>query len=221
VSLEALYLIIVTCRLAALAGLAFLFLPKAVAPEALHAFNMASMDDGRGGLASLPRRIRFLIISGGGTRVASVFFLVFLVAFGDFELASMLNVQRWTTAAFDACSQGRSAAEVAETYAVPWLAQLLVATAFLAFLPRGGGESLFTLDESGNVGKGPSRNLHRASLLAAWLIPAVAAGFPVFVICRGALKGLPGVLRSPWMLSETCSSFLFAAAAVTSAWGGA
>jgi len=221
VAIGVLYHVVVVCRLAALAGLAFLFLPEPLGPEARHTFSIAPAGgEGGGWLAALPRKARFLIVSGGGVRAASVFLLVFLFAFGEFELASMLNFRRWTTVAFEACSQGRSAVDVAKTYAVPCLIQFCAAVAFLSIVPKnGGGRGVFSLDEKGNVGRGRGASVRFLSWLTAWGVFAVVAGFPCFVIGKGAVKGISVVLKSPWMLSETTASFLFALAAVACAWG--
>ena len=212
------YSIVVTCRLAALAGLAFICLPPPVPPEGQQSFRLALRGEG-----PLPRFIRTAVFAfrGGGMRVASVFLLVFILAFGEFDLASMMNVRRWTVAAFDVSSQGAPAVEVLRVYLWPCLVQLGVVVVFLAisacFLSRKRGESL-SLDEPGNLGGRSGKLAGILSVVSAWGIFLVVAGYPLAVIAGGAAKGMSSVLQSPWMLKESAASFVFAAAASACAW---
>jgi len=222
-ALEVLYHIVVICRLGALAGLAFIYLPETVSPESRRVFAVSS--ECAGFPWSLSRKSRFFVLGGVGVRVSVVFLLVFLGAFGEFELASMLNVHRWTTLAFDACAQGCSGVEIAGSYLVPCLIQSAVVAVVLCMLSvlvgsvaRDGGR-LLCLDEAGNVGGGAGNFRRALSAVSAWVCLILVVGLPGAVISRGALKGFFGVLSSPWMFSEVAASILFAVSGVACAWG--
>ena len=104
-------------RLVPVAVIALHFVPPLVSAEARHCHTL---------LAPAPReRRRFLLRSAAsGPWLAGG--LVFLLAFADFELASLWNVQTWTATLFDAHAGGLALRESLRLAAWPLALQVLV-----------------------------------------------------------------------------------------------
>ena len=111
-----------------MAALTIHFVPPALSREAGHAFSLL----GKSRWQSWKFRIR-----GAGRAPWLAAGLVFLLAFCDFEMASLWNLKTWTVSLFDAQAGGLAIRESLRLAASPLGAQI----AALALVFRGGRHS--------------------------------------------------------------------------------
>ena len=150
-------------------------------------------------------RVRFFFHQLGPTPW-TVFGLIFLLAFTDFELASLLSLKRWTVMLFDAHAGGLAPGESLRRMALPGGIELgllgLLAWLFTRHcgLPPGTG---------GNQ----TRPLWPVVILAL-----LVTGLPVGRIFWLALPGFLSLGRQPVLLGDLLTSLGLAIAAAGTAW---
>jgi ABC-type Fe3+ transport system permease subunit len=125
---EALYLGVLTLKLAPVAVIIRLLAPPPLSAEGWHAYRLL-------GVASWRERVLFRL-QGEGRSLGLAAGLVFLLAFADFELASLWSVKTWTVSIFDAQIGGLTLTETLRLAATPLLVQIAV-LALLARAARG------------------------------------------------------------------------------------
>lgn len=178
---EALYGALVWLKLAPVATLALYFAPTPLAPEALHCHRLLRRLSVRRAASKLGFWLR-----GPGRAAAVGFAVVFLLAFGEFEMASLLGVGTWTVSLFDAQVGGLSLA-ASLRLALPALGcaggLLLVVLAVL-----------FSTRAPARPTSGRRVRLPRAAAGLVWAYLALALGAvtvaPVLVVLRGTVGGL-------------------------------
>ena len=94
---QALYTALVWLKLVPLATLALTFAPSPLSPEAVHCHRLLRAGRGRGWGSALAFWLR-----GAGRAAGVAFAVVFLFAFGEFEMASLFGIRTWTVVLFDA-----------------------------------------------------------------------------------------------------------------------
>lgn len=170
--LELFYTLALTVRLVPVATMAFCFLPAPLSDEGAHCHRLL-------GRTTTIERIVFRL-RGAGMAPFVAFTLVFLFAFGDFELASLWNVKTWTVSLFDAQVGGFPLRESVRLAGLPLLCQLLV------LVP------VFCVDWKGGSQAAQSARLNQRFRGAAiYLVAAAAAAtfIPLFLVFAQSLRG--------------------------------
>jgi len=144
--------------------------------------------------------------------------LVFLLVFGEFEMASLLGVKTWTVTLFDAHAGGLDLGDSLRLAATPFLVDACLLAAALAglcaLLRRTGGVT--GQEESG--ARGRAGLLAWGVLLSAFVI---ASGVPGFLLVPRLTAGIRLLLENATLGKDVLSSLLFAGTAATLAWLGA
>jgi hypothetical protein len=197
--LELLYVVALTLRLVPVATLAFCFLPSPLSDEGAHCHRLVAR-------TTAAARIRFRL-RGAGVAPCLAFALVFLFAFGDFELASLWNVKTWTVSLFDAQAGGFPLRESLRLACAPILCQLAV------LLPV-----LFLIDWKRRI-PGPRQGLPKQRGLGATLYLVVSATLSSFIpLALVFAQSLPGwrVLAESFVSAReiACSACFGATAAI-------
>jgi ABC-type Fe3+ transport system permease subunit len=147
----------------------------------------------------------FLIRAGCARGAVAAFAVVFLSAFGEFEMASLMGVKSWTVAMFDAHAGGLALNESLRRMLGPLLCEAAAIALAIAVLGR---HRVVPVRPMPNV---------RATNLLAWCYLAIAfvavLGIPATMIFWGTLRGF-GLLLENFVLSrEIIASLLFAVGA--------
>ncbi len=176
------------------------FTPSPISAEAIHCRRLHSADSKFGHCA-------FLIRAGCAGGSVAAFAVVFLFAFAEFEMASLMVVKSWTVALFDAHAGGLALGESLRRMAGPLLCQ--AAAIMVAFVVLGSRQVI------------PTRCLEggSASHWLAWCHLVTALVFvlaiPAAMVLWGTIRAF-GLLAENFVLSrEILASLLFAAGAST------
>lgn len=195
---DALYVSVLALKLIPLAVVLRTLLPSPLSPEARHAFHM---------LASMGwwMRTRFLLRAAGHAPwIAGG--LVFLLAFADFELASLWSVKTWTMAVFDSQVGGYALGATLKLAARPLIVQLGVLLA-IALARR----DLPGADEE---------SLSRAGWMP-WCYLTFSAAFislvPLLIVTGQAISGIPSLLENFVLGGQLAASVVFALVAAAGA----
>lgn len=203
---EALYLGVLALKLAPVAVITRILVPEPLSAEALHCYRANSR-------ASFLQRARFRLRgAGAGPWVAAG--LVFVLAFADFELASLWSVKTWTVALFDAQTGGLALRETLRLAATPFAVQVL-ALLFVAkfFLIRGGPV---------HDTAAPPMVRGKAALVAYLAISAsVVTVIPLLIVAGQSVRGLPAIAENFVLGKEIAASVLFAFGAAALAFAAA
>ncbi len=187
-------------KLVPIAVIIRLLIPPPLSDEARHVHRLLTG-------SSWSARIRFAARgAGAGPWIASG--AVFLLAFADFELASLWSIRTWTVALFDAQAGGLALPETLRLAALPLTVELCVLALIARCLPR-------TTER-----RAPARPEPVASA-APWLYLAVSATLvcflPLIIVASQAAPGLPSLAESFVLGRELGASALFAIGAALSA----
>ncbi len=204
---EAFYALLLVFKLAPVAVLVMCFAPTHLTREAIHCRRLAR---GGGGL----RDGLMFFIHGPALKSFVAGALVFFFAFGEFDMARLMNVDTWTAKLFDAQAGGLPIVESLRLVALPLAveAALLLATMLLLFAGKGaphlGGEKPRPL---GPFGRG---------LCGLYLVAAVAVvtAIPLVIVLRGTLAGFSAI-RFETLRDDVLTSVLYAAAGAAGAFG--
>ncbi|NQT52585.1 hypothetical protein HQ576_11065 [bacterium] len=201
---QALYAALVWLKLVPVATLALVLAPSPVSPEAVHCHRLL-----RGaGRASAADALR-LWLRGAGRSLSVAFALVFLLAFGEFEMASLLGVRTWTVSLFDAQIGGTTLGASARL-ALPALAcQAALLSAVLWLL----------LSSKVRLAQAAPRHPRPACWwrAVAWGQLAVALAavtlVPAVVVLRGTVRGVTLMTETLRLSGDIVASVLVALAA--------
>jgi ABC-type Fe3+ transport system permease subunit len=195
------YSLLLTLKLTLLVALARWFFPTGLTREANFCAQLIA---GR----RVSDRLSFSIRSAGATPWVIVA-LAFLLAFTDFELASLLSVKTWPVVLFDAHAGGLELRESLARVALPLGLELtLIAGVMIA------------------LGKAPPLSRPAAaqrtrSGVSLWIVAAsamVTAFLPLAAVTTQAVRALPTVFATGVMLQEIVTSISFAIAGAGLAW---
>lgn len=199
---EALYVGVLTLKLIPVAAIVRALVPAPLPAEAWHAFRIMAPHSGE-------RRVTFhLRGAGAGPWIAGG--LVFLLAFSEFELASLWSIRSWTVALFDAQVGGLALAETFRLVASPLGVELALLAAIFRWtlgVPQGSGGDRTPADSE------------RASSMARlwWIYLAASAALvsllPLTIVATQAAPGLRTLAASFALRNEFGASLLFAASA--------
>jgi ABC-type Fe3+ transport system permease subunit len=176
------------------------FTPAPISEEAVHCRRLAS---GGAKVGDWTFRLR----AGCARGPVAAFAVVFLCAFAEFEMASLMVVKSWTVALFDAHAGGLALSESLRRMAGPFLCEATaIATAFAVL-----GRHQVT----------PTRRLNRSrsGQWFAWCHLLIAFTFtlmiPATMVLWGAIRGFSLLLENFVLSREILASLLFAAGAGT------
>jgi len=206
---ETLYIGVLALKLIPVAVLLRTLLPSPLSAESRHVYRILAP------AAGWPR-VRFhLRAAGHGPWIAGG--LVFLLAFADFELASLWAVKTWTMVIFDAQVGGYALGATLHLALWPLGVQLVILTALgLRKNGRDAAPSASSVDASD---QGRRR---RGVPIASWCYLAISATFvcavPLAIVTSQAIAGLPSLFENFVLGSELGTSVglaVIAAAAAT------
>ena len=205
--LEAVYCTLLWLKLTPIAVLALRFAPRTISPEGTHCYRL---------LQDRARTSRLGMLVHGPLRGWAVgFSAVFLLAFGEFEIASLLQVRAWTVTVFDAHAGGVPLSQSVRLALLPAACEALVLGGALLLLFGGGGHPRIRAAQPAGKPCRWTRPLVIAALVAA---AAAVSGVPLWTVMRGTLAGLSQVLRSVGLWNELAATTLFAAGAAACAY---
>lgn len=199
---QALYSLLVLGRLTPAAALVLALSPRpAASAEAIHCHRLLR----RGPSWSLwvrgPARARL----AAGVVVA-------LLAFSEFEIASLMNISAWTVWVFDAQAGGLPLGHTLRATAVPLALQALgVSLALAALWPQRGSEAQV-------IGEPPQPSSPATLALAAlWLLAALVLNVaaPVAIVLPGAWRGGAPLWDDLAIAPDLQHSLIFSAVAAT------
>ncbi len=195
---EALYVGVLVLKLVPVAVIVRLLVPPPLAAEAWHAYRLL-------GVASWRERALFRL-RGEGRSLWLAAGLVFLLAFADFELASLWSVKTWTVAIFDAQIGGLALPATLRLAATPLVVQLTV-LALLARAARGSrGHPGAPFARPASAGRGP------------WIylatVAALLSALPLAIISTQAVAGFR-VLAQNFVLGPEIGASVLCAASAT------
>lgn len=196
-ALGALYCSALAFKLVPLAALVFHFLPPALSADAAHCHALLGGSRWRRWMFRIHGAGRAPWIAGG---------LVFLLAFADFELASLWSVKTWTVTLFDAQTGGLALGESLRLAASPFAIEVLAVALILR--------------QSGVGGTAPRVALgrHRAAVAYLWFAAAAITVLPALCIAIQAATGLRSVWDNFALARETLVSLGFGLGAALLAW---
>jgi ABC-type Fe3+ transport system permease subunit len=210
---EALYVGVLGLKLFPVAVVIRVLLPPPLSAEGRYAYALVAPASSR---SRLGFRLR---AAGPAPWIAGA--LVFLLAFADFELASLWSVKTWTMAVFDAQIGGLALTETLRLAAFPFCLQLFVLGA-LVFTRKdwagnqsgSGFQPLFEKNKQSD----PARSFLRP---IPWLYlaisSAVVALIPLVIVVVQAIPGVPRLFENFVLGRELGASLLFAVGAAAAA----
>ena len=176
------------------------FAPAPISAEAIHCLRLTATSSKFGDWA-------FLIRAGCAGGPVAAFAVVFLCAFAEFEMASLMVVKSWTVALFDAQAGGLALGESLRRMLGPLLCEVAaIATAFVVLGRR-------QVIPARRVQSSGSRQWFAwCHLLIAFIFVLM---IPAAMVLWGTIRGF-GLLLENFVLSrEILASLLFAAGAST------
>lgn len=195
---QVLYAVVLGLKLVPLAVVVRMLVPAPASAEAWHCYRAVA------GGASLLERARFALRgAGAGPWVAAA--LVFLLAFSDFELASLWSIKTWTVLLFDAQTGGLALPQTFRLARMPLLVEACVLALLLRPLPRG---AALALAERTPVG--PGARVRVAVIAYLGVAAAVVTVLPLGVVLWQAAGGLRVVAENFVLGREVLASVLFA-----------
>lgn len=200
-ALVAFYSALLALKLAPLAALVRDFFPSPLSAEAAHCAHLLPR--------SATERAWFAVRAAGPMPWAALSIL-FLIAFTDFELASLLAVKSWTVMLFDAHIGGLAVGESLRRVAWPAGIELVVLLALI--LPRWNATS-------GRVSLAAARTPERAQRsLSTIALALLISGLPLARIAWLAAPGIGSLSTQTIFAADLLVSLGFAAGASLGAW---
>ena len=196
---EALYVAVLLLKLTPVATLIRWLLPPPLSAEARHCHRTLAAP-------SLVARTAFHL-RGAGPGPWFAGGIVFLLAFADFELASLWSVKTWTVALFDAQAGGLNLRESLRLAAWPLGIQL----AALALLLLRGGQP-----PAANAG---ANKVSRAIFFYLAPVAFIVCALPLLIVAMQAVAGFHAVMENFVLGNEIIASVLFALVAAVLADG--
>jgi ABC-type spermidine/putrescine transport system permease subunit II len=200
---ERFYASVLLLKLVPIATVVFTMIPAPISRSSLHCYRML-------GPQPLTRTWRFRFHAAGrGPAIA--FTLVFLLAFTEFELASLCNVRSWTVALFDAHAGGLPLTASLRLAALPAVVEALaLATLWLAI--RGAGRAV-----TPPIAAEPRP---MGAALASYLVfPAtLTTVIPLLKVVRHSVPGISTLVETFALGTDLAASATFALGASLAAW---
>ncbi|HWD91802.1 MAG TPA: hypothetical protein VG938_05575 [Verrucomicrobiae bacterium] len=180
-----------------------------ISPEAIHCRRLLQNDAAAARshsiLAATFNHWIFLLRAGCARGLIAAFAVVFLCAFGEMEMASLMAVKSWTVALFDANAGGLSLIESLRRMLWPVLCQAAAVATAVVVLGK----------HQGNSVRRTTRGARTHAFAWSYLATAFAFVFliPAAMVLWGTIRSLNLLLENFVLGREIISSLLFAAAA--------
>lgn len=192
------YAALLCWKLTPIAAVILYFTPAPISPEAIHCRRLAA------GASKFDEWL-FLLRAGCARGPLAAFAVVFLCAFAEFEMASLMWVKSWTVTLFDAHAGGLALSESLRRMLAPLACEAAAAAVAIAVLARCRVVPTRRPAESGN------------DHWFAWTYLTMAFVFvlliPAGMILWGTLGGFRLLLENFVLSREILSSLLFASGA--------
>jgi len=206
----AFYGVLLWLKLTPLAAILLYLAPRPVSPEAVHCRRL--LRAGEHGVKPLLSYLAFL--AGGPLRACALaFLLVFLFAFAEFEMASLMSVRTWTVSLFDDHAGGLAMSESLRRCALPAAVELVLL----------GGALVIAFGSAKARGQERRRPpLSPVLRVVAWAelcaAVVVVTAVPCAIVFRGAASGFGRLLESFAVTKDIAASALFGAGAAVCAY---
>jgi ABC-type Fe3+ transport system permease subunit len=198
---ECVYVLLITARLAAVAVLIVYFAPPPlVAPSGMWCARLIR----RGWLTQLRFGVRGRVMYAG-----VAFAITFMLAFGEFEIASLLNVNTWGVWLFDLQAGAPPVSYSMRYAAAPVLCQLLVLAPVLVLICR--RRQLPAPPQRKHWAGG--RGLRAGGWCCAVVFGAVGSLLPAAIVLGQVLPGVGVLLNRFNLYGEVANSLVMAACA--------
>jgi hypothetical protein len=194
------YSALLALRLAPVAALALYFAPRPLSAGARHCRRLShGTVDGR-----------FLWQAGCGRAPLAALALVFLLAFGEFEMASLMSVNAWTVSLFDGHAGGLPLLESVRRAAGPFALELAALGLALALLAK----------QSWAPATAPAARGWPCCAAWALMLAANAAvwGVPAALVLRGTAQGWRVLAENFALGREIATSLALGAASAAAAY---
>ncbi len=231
---EVIYAAALVVRLMPVAALVLYFMPSPLSAEGKHCHRLmgSALDPrfrathteasgcrgGKGSRALPPRLLHALRqwrfhLAGMGAGPWIAFGLVFLLSFGEFELAAMWSLKTWPVVLFDAQAGGLALKETLRMAVVPALLQALVLAALIGIA----GFCQRSSATPATVRPG-SRAATWATII--YLVPVAGAGAlcPLLLLFKEAMPGFAALRGNALLARDIGTSVFFATGAALLAW---
>lgn len=195
------YSLLLCLKLAPLAALALHLAPRPLSDSALHCARLAHGSAGW----------RFRWQAGCARAPLAAFALVLLLAFNEFEMASLMNVKTWTVRLFDAQAGGLPLARTLALAAGPFAIALLVVACVLGLLAGQHWARHAETERAATAAGKFAWGLLLAANLLVWGIPAA-------VVLHGTVQGWRVLATSFALGREIGTSLLLGAVAAAAAY---
>lgn len=193
---EIFYTLLLCWKFTPLAAVIRHFTPAPVSPEAIHCWRLMP--------ARTPLQMCLFHARYARGAIAG-FAVVFLTAFSEFEMASLMGIRSWTVALFDAHAGGLALTESLRRMFWPFLVQAAAIALCAAMLGR---RQVLPVRQ---IASSATMNWLGWCVLAAGFVMVV--GVPGVRLLWGALQGAGMLLQNFMLGREIMSSLLFAAGA--------
>lgn len=150
-------------------------------------------------------------VHGSGRNALMAAGTVFLLAFQEFELASLLRLESWTVAVFDGYAAGLGIAELS-----PWVGAAVAVQASVAVWLWRAGRTLGWAEAARRVGG--ERSGRHVLGLCLWIGLVVAAALSLGMLLAEIGAGLEAVARQGTLRRALMASAVMATVAVVLAW---
>ncbi len=199
------YCLLTWMRFAPIAAVVLYLAPSSVSQEAVYCRRLVLQRE-----AGARSRLSYLsfLVRGPLRAWGAAFALVFLLAFAEFEVASLCGIRTWTVSLFDAHAGGLALSESLRLSVLPVLfetALLLLMLLILWGSRRTGAAAVHRRTALGNVA---------ATFIWAYLAVAVLAVtvLPAVIVFRGTVAGLRTLAQHFVLGKDIAASLLFAGA---------
>ncbi len=208
---ELFYGVLLVVKLCPVAVVVLYFAPSGLSREAIHCRRLLSGRKRKAG--SLWEGLTFF--AHGPQRMALVAFaVVFLFAFAEFEMASLLNTTAWTVSLFDAQAGGLPLSHSLRLASLPIACEAVLLLLVMAVLFGGSRAARLNPDRPN-----PPRPLTRAlSWLYLVLALTLATVVPMGIVLKGGALALVVVKDNPALAHDIGTSIIFAGVAAVVAY---
>jgi ABC-type Fe3+ transport system permease subunit len=197
------YSMLVGLKFTPIAGVIFHFTPAPISAEAIHCRGLMT-----GSLSTFRSKLDhwiFLLKAGCARGPLAAFAVVFLCAFAEFEMASLMGVKTWTVLLFDANAGGGALSESLQRMLGPLLCEAAAVATVVIVLGRH------------RIKPAPRRATSTGTSWFAWFYLIMAfvfvQGIPAAMVLWGTVRGFRLLFDNFVLSREIISSLLFASGA--------
>jgi ABC-type Fe3+ transport system permease subunit len=204
------YCLILVLKFAPAAILTLHLVRSPVSREAIHCHTLL-----RPPCSHPVRHTAFLLGSGAVVPYVAAWLLVFLFAFAEFELASLMSIPSWTVAVFDAHAGGIPVSHSFRLVLIPLVAQILVVlTAF-----RVAACGRFVSEDDTETSSRISRPASIGAIACLGIAVAVVSLIPFCLVVRDVIAGITLLGQAFQLAGQLGVSMAVAAlAAIAAVW---